>query len=88
MGTFNFNINSQAITEMAEQLKSDRYTAMAKIAGQDMGITEEEMPVYMNLFHDHMNRRFGAIESIYAALNGVIMNPTLTTELIKNHQQK
>lgn len=88
MGTFNFDINSQAITEMAEQLKSDRYTAMAKIAGQDMGITEDEMPLYMDLFHDHMNRRFGAIEAIHSALQGVILNPTQTAELVKNHQQK
>lgn len=87
MGTFNFNINSQAITEKAEQLKSDRYTAMAQIAAIDMGITEDEMPVYMDIFHDHMKRRFGAIESVYAAINGVILNPTLTTELIRNYQQ-
>lgn len=53
-----------------------------------MGITEDEMPIYMDLFHDHMNRRFGAIDSIKCALNGVIMNPTLVTELIKNHNNK
>ncbi len=88
MGTFNFNINSQQITEKAAQLNSDRYTAMAHIAAIDMGITEDEMPIYIDLFKDHMDRRFGAIASIHAALNGVIMNPTLTAELIKNHQQK
>lgn len=84
----NLDINSQQVTDMATFLNSDKYTAMARIAGQDMGITEAEMPIYMDLFKDHMNRRFGAIDSIKCALNGVIMNPTLVTELIKNHQQK
>jgi len=83
----NTNINSQEVTDMATLLNSDKYTAMATIAGQDMGITEAEMPIYLDLFHDHMKRSFGALESIQCALNGVIMNPTLTTELIKNYQQ-
>jgi hypothetical protein len=76
----NFNINSQAITDMAKALNSDRYTAMARIAAEDMNITELEIPTYMKIFHQNMNDRKGVLESIRQALKAVILNPITENE--------
>ncbi len=82
MAQLNFNINSKAITEMAKKLNSDRYTAMAKIAGQDLNITDAEMPTYMELFHQNMKDSKGVLESIHQALMTVILNPTFMNDTV------
>lgn len=83
-----FDLNSQAITDMATFLQSDLYTAAAHVIAPEFGIKEAEMPIYLDLFKDFMNKSFTAEKSIQYAIEFVVRNPTLTTELNKNYNQK
>lgn len=86
--TIILNIHDQRVTDMATFLNSDLYTAHAHVTASEFGITQAEMPIYLDIFNDHMARRFTASEAIRCAIEGVIGNYTLTTELIKQHNQK
>jgi hypothetical protein len=79
----NLNINSNKVSESAQRLNIDRYTAMARIAAEDMDIKPEEMKTYLDLFHENMANRFGVLESIHQALCGVILNPTFMEGVVK-----
>jgi len=70
----NLNLHSKEVQQMAAQYNTDRYTAMARIAGNDYGITPEEFPHYMAAFHRYMANRMGVLDSITSALNEVILN--------------
>jgi hypothetical protein len=79
----NLNINSKDIADIAQAYNCAPYTAMAILAAKDCDITESEMPEYLKLFHENMERSFGFEKAIHEALCGIILNPSFMDKVVK-----